>query len=559
MASTSQITIMRELSAAGDRERTGALDVEWEGARASLFFIFGHANHVEFERADGEKLVGTEALTAIVAELPEEFRVSPWRRAMVTDDTLRCTAEELMFMFRRDPAKSTGRGGPQPSSEDAPAEELPSATVEEEAVAPSAAAPSDDGFDTQPEEAETENAAVLAEDSPAEAEASTEPETSGVPFGVADFPTLPLGAALFSDAAANVEGLAGAVPHLPDSLIVLSAPSARGVVVVSGGSVIDAVWVNESTALLGDEAAGAVFSATEGTIAAHQVADGNLLTDVPALWRPQPSPGAETAGAPEASAGLDTPAADAGAPSAQLDTADAESATATAEATATDAEAAPAETALAETDTAVTEAGTGAVEPDHVSRGRVPEAAVFTLPDVPDTSAAPAPDAATAPPTDDVEVGTETVGPQTAAESVDTATAAETAGTEGTTEVDIAAEAQHATEDSAAGVATGDAELAAPPSDEQLTSAAAEFVPARVEVDIDSLRAELVGIADVWLGEADAAPVAAAIQAARPGVDDFVAAIQAIASMEIPGHEHAVVRAMAREMHFRAAEVLCGV
>jgi hypothetical protein len=86
-----------------------------------------------------------------------------------------------------------------------------------------------------------------------------------------------------------------------------------------------------------------------------------------------------------------------------------------------------------------------------------------------------------------------------------------------------------------------------------------EFVPARVDVDIDGLRTELIGIADVWLGEADAAPVAAAIMGARPGVDDFVAAIAAIASMEIPGHENAVVRAMAREMHFRAAEVLCGV
>ena len=88
---------------------------------------------------------------------------------------------------------------------------------------------------------------------------------------------------------------------------------------------------------------------------------------------------------------------------------------------------------------------------------------------------------------------------------------------------------------------------------------ATEFVPARLDIDVDALRTELTDIATVWLGEDDAAPVAEAIGAARPGVDDFVSTIRAIGAMEIPGHESAVVRAMAREMHYRASEVLCGV
>lgn len=511
MASASQITIMRELSAAGDRERTGALDVEWDGVRASLFFIFGHANHVELERADGEKLVGTDALTAIVAELPEEFRVSPWRRAMVTDDTLRCTAEELMFMFRRDPAKSTNRGAPEPPSEPA-AEETVEATADAAATpgltATPSGAPTDDEPEAPPADDSSEQSGAAAESTSAEAGPVTEPSP---PFALADFPTLPLGTALFSDAASNVEGLAGAVPHLPDSLIVLNASDARGVVVVAGGAVIDAVWVDETTGRLGDEAAAAVFSATSGTITAHQVQDGTELGEVPSLWRPARDEVAATAAAPAAPPEVEAPGA-------------------------------PAD---------------------------LREPAVFTLPEpAPSESAQPAATVDAETPIDDATDGNPlaavAVSEAGVQASVDTAEpsadAPEASVDVAEPPVDVAEPAVDVSHDSsAAPAATGDEELAAPPSGEQLTSSDAEFVPARVEVDIDGLRTELVGIADVWLGETDAAPVAAAIRAARPGVDDFVAAIQAIASMEIPGHENAVVRAMAREMHFRAAEVLCGV
>lgn len=89
--------------------------------------------------------------------------------------------------------------------------------------------------------------------------------------------------------------------------------------------------------------------------------------------------------------------------------------------------------------------------------------------------------------------------------------------------------------------------------------AAAEFVAPRIDVDFESLRSELTEIAERWLGADDIAPVVAAIAAARPGVDDFVSAIAAVAAVEIPGHESAIVRAMAREMNYRASEVLCGV
>ena len=92
---------------------------------------------------------------------------------------------------------------------------------------------------------------------------------------------------------------------------------------------------------------------------------------------------------------------------------------------------------------------------------------------------------------------------------------------------------------------------------EPVTEPGPDFVAPRLDIDVDALRDGLNQIAVKWLGADDAAPVAAAIAAARPGVDDFVAAIASIRAMDIPGRESPIVRAMAREMHYYATEVLC--
>ena len=84
------------------------------------------------------------------------------------------------------------------------------------------------------------------------------------------------------------------------------------------------------------------------------------------------------------------------------------------------------------------------------------------------------------------------------------------------------------------------------------------FVPMRIDVDIDGLRAELIGVAVLWLGLDAAVPVADAIANARPGVDDFVATISVIGRMNVPPQDETFIRAMAREMHYRATEALCG-
>jgi hypothetical protein len=101
-------------------------------------------------------------------------------------------------------------------------------------------------------------------------------------------------------------------------------------------------------------------------------------------------------------------------------------------------------------------------------------------------------------------------------------------------------------------------EIVAPTPMEQVEARETnEFVPPRLDIDVEALRDGLREIAVRWLGADAAAPVVNAIAAARPGVDDFVYAIAAIRAMDISGHENAIVRAMAREMHYYATEVLC--
>jgi hypothetical protein len=469
--------MLRALTAAGDRERTGALDVEWNGTRASLFFVFGQASHAELERADGRKLVGNDALSALVQELPETFRVAPWRRTDVTGDTLHCTSEELMFLFRGQPAKADGPAAGK----------------------------------TKVAARRKQAASAPAIDPPSPAAADTVPAAR---FDLLGFPLLPLGRALFSDDAGNIEGLDKAVPHLPTCLVVLTAVAARGAVLVADGAVVDAVWVDDAAWLVGVDAARAVFGAREGNVAAHSVDDPRLVAATPMLWQapricaavPGRSVNVESfvAGVRAAGSSCALLVAESADPGVALFNEGALVAVYTASKQAPVSTKAAFGRLLRAPDAQVTLLGA------DVSAGQDPEIGGTTFPlvaHVAESSSAPVKDVR--------------VTRQPAVFTLPTPDEA--------------------------------------PAPKRATSDAAEFVPTRVDVDIDALRDELSGIAHTWLGKEDAAPVAAAIRAARPGVDDFVATVQSIASLDIPGHENAVIRAMAREMHFRVAEVLCGV
>ncbi len=688
VANPPDTAMLREISAAADRERTGALDVDWDGAHATLFFSFGHPSHAVFEAVDGRALVGEPALDAIVTELPADFQVAPWRRAMVTDATLHCTAEDLMGLFQRRNAVDSNETAPeQPAPPDQSTEAPPAGTAV--TAADAAAVPSD-----QP---------------------TTPPAPSAQPpFGLSDFPVLPLATTLWSDAAASVRNLEAAVPRLPNSVIVLSDAGCQGVVFIAAGAVADAVWVSPHDGRLGAEAAHAVMSSEEGTLTAYTFDDPRIAAALPMLWRaprtglgvpghwlhidelvaevrtssrscclvvasadpgvalfvsgelvavytaahrwPATSMaslrsllhdgGAVVTVVDGLAAQADVVAASAGmgpAPEGEVDAADdcatepvAEALAETAPEAVVDAPAEAAPEAVVDTpaeaaqeavaDTPAETAPEAAM--DTPAEAAAPDAAIAAEDDAVQVAEAAADITAAAEiaPTFDTEVPVDALEPAPAEAATEAPQEARTTlswrhrrgrGRRGRKPDEAVAEPAEAVADPVeAAPALVEAEPVAPayveapafavappaeppvpaveeehrfapavfaieepareasldttapvaPVAEDFGGMAAveareqtEFVPARLDIDVDALRSELSGIAAVWLGEEDAVPVARALAAARPGVDDFVSTIKAIAAMEIPGHESAVLRAMAREMHFRASEVLCGV
>jgi hypothetical protein len=427
---------------------------------------------------------------------------------------------------------------------------------------------------------------------------------SQLPVGLNGFPLLPLGQALWSDDIANVVNLEAVVPHLPDSLLVLQGPTCQAAALISGGAIVDAIWVNGTGGLLGPDATRALISSTEGTLTSHRVADPRLVTALPMLWR-APRVGA---GLPSAwmnafdvmaevrdsrrSCGLVVDSADPGAALfeageliAVYSAADRRPSTSTgtlrelllspgavvtlishpaedAADTEPSGDVAEAETVVVAPSTEETPvANVAADEPDvQASAADTAVAAVAAATDV----------EATATETEVVANGTETdVQPvaedsdvERVTEDSDAEPAAEDTGIEEVDAEDINVEPAAAKVPNGPAVLTiaADEDVSEPTEMEWVEAREAqEFVPARLDIDVDALRSELAAIAVAWLGADAAEPALQAIAAARPGVDDFVATIAAIAAMSIPGHETAVVRAMAREMHYRATEVLTGV
>jgi hypothetical protein len=576
--------------------------------------------------------------------------------------TLHSSAEDLMGLFqRRHSAGSNGRGAVAEAEAEAEAEVAPAAEAEADSIevetAPAVAAEADltevetaptatdeadlTEVETAPTEAEEADSAepatagdVVADPAVATlpAEVAEQPVAQDVedassdvagestgsvsapvperpPFGLDEFPCLPLGAALWSDEIANVTNLSAVVPRMPNSLLVLTSAKARAAAVVTDGTIVDAVWVSAHEGLLGDDAAQALMKADEGTLTAYMSDDPRLAAVLPLLWRwPRIGPSLPTAwlhtddlvaemrtsrrtcallvasadpgmalfndgalvgafttahpwpGKSIASLWnlLHTPGSrvtvigDSG-PAAAAEPTDDEPpavtaprrpsrATAARRAAAATAAAASATTPIVEEPTSVTVVE----EPVAVTAVEEPTAAM----PVEEPEATADHEAAL-----DADAGVST--PELVADGIPQAVSDDlliAEVTESDTKVDeplIAAFGEH----------SDDAEAAMEPTDMERVEAreAGEFVAPRLDIDVDALRDELIGIAVTWLGADDAALVVSAIRSARGGVDDFVLTIAAIGAMDIPGHDRAVVRAMGREMHFRASEVLCGV
>ena len=228
------VKLLRQLASAKDDYRTGALDITWVGGRASLFLVFGQPNHAVAE-VGGRHLEGVEALAALVTQLPPRFELSPWRKEVVRTETLSCTLDELMEPF----AQLAGAASP--------GDALASGSVGSGA-----------------------------------ANGGSAPETD---FGLADFPLLPLGPSLWSDASASVVHLDVLIPNLPDALIVLTGPKLRAAAIVVRQQLIDAVWVDEEDRMVGEAAAVALMGARDGSVSGYRLETPRLAEALTMLWR----------------------------------------------------------------------------------------------------------------------------------------------------------------------------------------------------------------------------------------------------------------------------------
>ena len=231
------VKLLRQLSNARDEYRSGALDLSWDGGQSSLYMVFGQPNHATFSSDDGEALEGSAALTALLNNLPRKFTVEPWRKEVTRDGTLKLSMDELMEPF----AELAGASPPERESED--------------------------------QEPANESLHV-----------GTEYEVDFA-FGLEDFPLLPAGEAMFSDAAVNVVHLDLLLPKLPPSLIVLTGPKLRAAAVVVNGQLIDAVWVDDQAKAAGEGAAMAIMGAHHGRLSGYKLENSRVAEALTMLWR----------------------------------------------------------------------------------------------------------------------------------------------------------------------------------------------------------------------------------------------------------------------------------
>jgi hypothetical protein len=226
------VKLLRQLASAKDDYLSGAFDVSWDGARATLYLVFGRPSHAMFE-TDQAQIEGEAAIDALLAELPKVFVVSDWRRAMSPRETLSITIDELAGPFVR----LAGSYADDPVSDESP--EWWSAV----------------------------------DDSP------------DLPFGLSDFPLLPGGRPLWVEASPDEVHLAERLSELPPSILILTGAKLRAAAVVSGGDLIDAVWIDADDHARGETAGMALLGATKGSLAGYALDDPRVAEALTMIWR----------------------------------------------------------------------------------------------------------------------------------------------------------------------------------------------------------------------------------------------------------------------------------
>ncbi len=226
------VKLLRQLASAKDDYLSGAFDITWDGAKATLYLVFGRPSHAVFE-TDQASIEGEAAIDALLSELPRTFVVSDWRRAMSPQETLSITIDELAGPFVR----LAGSYADDPVTEEAP--EWWSA--------------SDDAPD--------------------------------LAFGIADFPLLPGGRPLWAETSPEDVHLAEQLADLPPSILILTGAKLRAAAVVSGGDIIDAVWIDADDQARGEAAGMAILGATKGSLAGYALDDPRVAEALTMLWR----------------------------------------------------------------------------------------------------------------------------------------------------------------------------------------------------------------------------------------------------------------------------------
>ena len=427
------VKLLRQLSDARDDYLSGALDLGWDGGQATLFLVFGQPSHAVFQSDDLGTLEGDRAVEALLRDLPGQFTVGPWRRAMSPSETLSCTVEDLV----------------------APLAELTGAH-----------APSD------PDEEATVWLTSGDDDSP------------HLPFDHTSFPLLPAGEALWVTAPASEVGLSQVLQGVESGLVLLSGTRLRAAGVVDGGQLVDAVWVDEEAQARGEAAAMALLGARDGTLAGTRLPGAQVAEALTLLWRLPVEHRDLDAGWLDPASLID---------SFQRDGAD----------------------RVVLVDGPVRGVGLFVAGRLVCSYGQ----------------GRPHPSG----------------DPALMAELIAQPGARLTVLRGLSRSASPRALSRHA---AAVHSDQSNGELVDGEPDDEAGSA--------LGVDFGEVKRELVQIGVSWLGERDSEQLRALIKNTRPTIDDFVSTLDVIRTMQVVGHEPSVVLAMAREMHYHAAERLCG-
>lgn len=494
------VKLLRQLAKAKDDYMSGAFDIAWDGGFATIFMVFGQPSHAVYD-AGGARRTGEDALDALLRDLPRQFDVSDWRRAMAPQETLNVSVDDITEPL----AELVGEHTQVRDTDDTYAWL--------------------GGYDDSPD----------------------------LGFDVDTFPLLPAGRALWDEGPAETIGLGDRLAGLKTALIVFTGPRLHAAGVVRDGDLIDAVWVDSADHARGETAAMALLGAREGTVAGYELDGTDVAEAIPMLWR---LPRADAID----STWVDAPVLVASLIDDQDDHVLLIEGPEHAVGLFTGGAVVAAYTSRDPVPVRSTEQLVEMIQEPGTTlrvlqrRSTAQPRRVSAQPPAPPLPLSPPGDAwdsvttTTEPPAWYTEPAPP-AGPDEHADGTAPRRAPDLVFLETPS---LAIESPPREMSPAPDPVAEDRTFASAPIEEPAAPVSADWV------DYDDVRRELVTIAEAWLGKDDAAPVNEVVLATQPVVDDFITTIEKVRRMTVAGHDATQIQTMAREMHVHAAERLCG-